>query len=127
MPQNTLCPDIFDLVAGPAQTEPGLVEMTMKQKIRNLSPALVLVLLLAFAVAPQLTLVQRANAQERTINVNEKLDFRALGIDNEAKQFVSLIDVQLKFFKRGEELRAKSILSPRGSRKFQRRSKQKES
>ena len=64
-------------------------------------------------------LVQRpANAQERTINVNEKLNFRALGIDNEAKQFLSLIDVQLKFFKRGEELRAKSILSPRDPESF---------
>ena len=77
-----------------------------------------MVLVLAFASAPHFTLTSKTNAQERNINVNEKLDFRALGIDNEAKQFVSLIDVQVKFFKRGEELRAKSILSPRDPGSF---------
>lgn len=89
----------------------------MKEKKEMISSVLTLLLLLTFAVAPHGRL-RPVNAQDRTINVNEKLDFRALGIDNEARQLVSLIDVQLKFFKRGAELREKSILSPRDPESF---------
>lgn len=90
----------------------------MKSEKQRIFKGTALILLFAFAVATYVPLLQSANAQERTINVNERLDFRALGIDNEARQFVSLIDLQLKFFKRGAELRAKSILSPRDPESF---------
>src|SRR5436190_141099 len=88
------------------------------KKNKTISRLLTLVLLLAFTLAPHSTLPGPALAQNRNINVNELLDFHALGIDNETRQIVSLSDLQVKFFKRGAELREKSILSPRDPASF---------
>ena len=85
----------------------------MKHTKQSVSRLFALVLLLA-VTSTQLGV----SAQDRTINVNERLDLRALGINNEAQQITSLVDVQLKFFKRGDELRKKSILSPRDPESF---------
>lgn len=59
-----------------------------------------------------------ANAQDRNINVNERLDLRALGINNEVQQITSLTDLQVKFFNRGDELKKKSTLSLRDADGF---------
>lgn len=76
----------------------------MKKNPRRFSYVLTLVLLLAVAAAPQFTLLHPANAQDRTINVNERLDLKALGINNEAQRITSLLDVQAKFFKKALDL-----------------------
>ena len=72
-----------------------------------------MVLLFAFAIAPQFTLSPQANAQDRTINVNEALNLDALGIKNELQRIGSLLGAQAKFFKRASELQKRSIVSPR--------------
>jgi hypothetical protein len=70
-----------------------------------------IVLLFAFGFAPQFNLVRQAKAQDR-------INFRALGIDNEARQIGSLFEAQAKFFARGSELKGKAILSPRDPASF---------
>jgi len=90
----------------------------MKQKKEKISRVLALILLLAFAGAPEFMLQREANAQDRTINVNERLDLRALGIDNEARKLISLMGVHARFFKRGAELKQKSTLLPRDASSF---------
>ena len=84
---------------------------------QSISRIFALVLLLTVTVT-QNSLWLGVSAQERNINVNENFDLQALGIKNEAQQIGSLVDVQIKFFKRGDELKKKSILSPRDPASF---------
>jgi hypothetical protein len=86
----------------------------MKQKAKAISCLFTLVLLLVSTAMPTAALRGPDDVQERNINVNERLDFRALGIDNEARQLVSLGDAQVKFFKRGAELKRNGAL-PEGN------------
>jgi hypothetical protein len=86
----------------------------MKQKAKAISCLLTLVLLLVSTAMPTAALRGPDDAQARNINVNERLDFRALGIDNEARQLVSLGEAQVKFFKRGAELKRNGAL-PEGN------------
>jgi hypothetical protein len=83
----------------------------MKKKTNQTSRISALVLLLAFAGATQFPLSHQANAQDRTINVNERLDLRALGINNEVQQINSLLGVQAKFFKKALDLNDKVSIS----------------
>src|SRR2546421_1734558 len=95
-----------------------LLEVTMKQKNEKISRVLAVVLVLAFAGLPQFTVPAQKIAEGRNINVNEALDLRALGIDNEARQIVSLVGANAKFFKRSSDLQGKGIVSPRDASDF---------
>jgi hypothetical protein len=89
----------------------------MKEKKEKISRFFALVLLLAMAAAPQFALLGHIS-EGRNIDVNERLDLRALGIDKEARQILSLVDAHVKFFKRSSDLKAKGIVSPRDASDF---------
>lgn len=78
----------------------------MNQRKKNHFNLLVLAMLLTIASAPQLTLLRPVNAQG-------PINLRALGIDNEARQIVSLTETHVGFFKRAAEQRKKGGLTPR--------------
>ncbi|HEY0350255.1 MAG TPA: hypothetical protein VGC60_19120 [Pyrinomonadaceae bacterium] len=90
----------------------------MKQKNEKISRVLALMMLLALASGPQFIVRAQKISEGRNINVNEALDLRALGIDNEARQIVSLVGANAKFFKRSSELQQKDIVSPRDASDF---------
>ncbi len=91
----------------------------MKQRNEDVRRGFAVVLLLALFAAPQFGLLRRASGQSRTINVNEdRIDLRALGINNEVLQIGSLVGAQARFFKRASELRQKGIVSPRDVSEF---------
>lgn len=89
----------------------------MKKK-ESISRILVLVVVFALAAAPQVTLLRQVNAQDPNGISMPTLQLRDLGIDNEVRQISSLGGAQARFFKRGFELKQKSIISPRDASDF---------
>lgn len=76
---------------------------------KNINRVVSFALFLALAITPEFTMLRQASAQG-------PLNLRALGIDNEARQFTSLLETQAKFFTRASELKRKTSLTPQDPR-----------